>query len=81
MFFDLSSDSLDYKTQYKNLILKHHPDKGGDTATFGKVQAEYKTLLVFASTTKCGDSWADIMDEEEIIRGMKAFTAKVLEQQ
>jgi curved DNA-binding protein len=32
------------KSAYRKLASKHHPDKGGDTATFQKVQAAYETL-------------------------------------
>lgn len=32
------------KFSYRKLASKHHPDKGGDTATFQKIQAAYETL-------------------------------------
>lgn len=32
------------KSAYRKLASKHHPDKGGDTATFQKIQAAYETL-------------------------------------
>jgi DnaJ-class molecular chaperone len=32
------------KKAYRSLASKHHPDKGGDTATFQKIQAAYDTL-------------------------------------
>jgi DnaJ-class molecular chaperone len=34
----------DIKKAYRSLASKHHPDKGGDTATFQKVQEAYATL-------------------------------------
>jgi curved DNA-binding protein len=34
----------DIKRAYRSLASKHHPDKGGDTATFQKVQEAYATL-------------------------------------
>ena len=32
------------KSAYRKLASKHHPDKGGDTATFQKIQSAYDTL-------------------------------------
>ena len=34
----------DIKRAYRKLASQHHPDKGGDTATFQKIQAAYETL-------------------------------------
>lgn len=34
----------DIKKAYRRLAAIHHPDKGGDTAEFQKVQAAYETL-------------------------------------
>jgi DnaJ-class molecular chaperone len=33
------------KKAYRKLASKHHPDKGGDTATFQKIQTAYDTLI------------------------------------
>jgi len=33
------------KAQYKQLAKKHHPDRGGDTATMQAINAEYDTLF------------------------------------
>ena len=33
------------KKVYKKLILKHHPDKGGDAETFNKIHQEYEQRL------------------------------------
>ena len=35
----------DIKKAYRKLASKHHPDKGGDTATFQKIQTAYDTLI------------------------------------
>lgn len=34
-------DSKELKTRYRELVLKHHPDKGGDTNIFIAVKNEY----------------------------------------
>jgi DnaJ family protein A protein 2 len=34
----------DVKKAYKKLAMIHHPDKGGDSATFHKIQTAYETL-------------------------------------
>lgn len=41
---DRSASSEEIKKAYRRLASKHHPDKGGDTATFQKIQAAYDTL-------------------------------------
>ena len=35
----------DIKKSYRKLASKNHPDKGGDTATFQKIQTAYDTLI------------------------------------
>ena len=32
------------KSQYRKLVLKHHPDRGGNPETFKKIQAAYELL-------------------------------------
>ena len=39
-----SSDENAIKKSYKKLCLQHHPDKGGDQATFQKIQKAYEVL-------------------------------------
>lgn len=39
-----TATSDDIKKAYRKLASQHHPDKGGDTATFQKIQAAYETL-------------------------------------
>lgn len=71
--------NLDYKTQYKRLILQHHPDKGGDAATFRAIQAEYKTILFFNNEKlQKADRWADLMEEEDIELQIKTLTDDIL---
>ena len=48
LFVDLGLENTctleDVKKAYKKLAIIHHPDKGGDTATFHKIQTAYETL-------------------------------------
>jgi len=39
----------DVKKLYKSLAFKHHPDKGGETATMQEINLEYELLLKNAS--------------------------------
>jgi len=41
----------DLKKQYRTLALKHHPDKGGDTATMQEISAEYERLFKMLKDT------------------------------
>jgi len=41
----------DLKKQYRTLALKHHPDKGGDTATMQAISAEYERLFKMLKDT------------------------------
>lgn len=41
---DRQSTDADIRTAYRKLAAKHHPDRGGDTATFQEIQAAYDIL-------------------------------------
>jgi len=45
MYFTNPQTLEDLKQQYRALALKHHPDKGGDTAIMQAVSAEYEQLF------------------------------------
>ena len=40
-----NSSETDIKRKYKQLILKHHPDKGGDVKKFQTIQKAYESLI------------------------------------
>ena len=45
-----SSSEEDFKKAYRKLVLEHHPDKGGDSKVFIKIQEAWEKLKVhFAS--------------------------------
>lgn len=35
----------DLKSEYKKLVFKHHPDRGGDTATMQEINGEYEVMF------------------------------------
>lgn len=41
---DKTANPDEIKRAYRKLASRHHPDKGGDTATFQKIQTAYDTL-------------------------------------
>jgi len=42
-----SSSYDDFKKSYKKLILKHHPDKGGDSTMFIKIQKAWEDIKLY----------------------------------
>ena len=38
------TNSAELKTKHRELVLKHHPDKGGDASYFSKIQEAYELL-------------------------------------
>ena len=44
-------DLINLKKQYKTAALKHHPDKGGDEASFKILSHHYKLLLPLIDQT------------------------------
>lgn len=41
-----SSSQEEFKKEYKKLILKHHPDKGGNSSMFIKIKEAYDNLFI-----------------------------------
>ena len=44
-FFKDCTSLDEVKKLYKELALKHHPDRGGETATMQQINAEYESIL------------------------------------
>jgi len=47
-----TATEADIKTAYRKLAMKHHPDRGGDTATFQTITEAYNTLSDPASRAR-----------------------------
>lgn len=45
-----SLSNLDLKKAYRNLVYKHHPDRGGDTKIMQDINAAYEILKQFSSS-------------------------------
>ena len=44
-WFEGCVDMAQLKARYRELVLKHHPDRGGDTATMQVINGEYERLF------------------------------------
>lgn len=45
MYFNNITSLEDLKSAYKALVIKHHPDMGGDTRTMQEINAEHDSLF------------------------------------
>lgn len=41
---DKTAKWSEVKSAYRKLVMQHHPDKGGDPATFRRIQGAYEVL-------------------------------------
>lgn len=44
-YFTNISTLDELKKEYRRLVMKHHPDRGGDTATMAAINTEYESLF------------------------------------
>lgn len=66
--FDLCSTIDELKKEYRALCMKHHPDRGGDTATMQQVNREYEIALrAMLAGYGCTESEIDGAIEDEVI--------------
>lgn len=68
-YFDYNlRDPKELKRQFRILAFKHHPDKGGDKATFQAVLQEYETLIAMIEREAATAS-QPTPEQEEVING------------
>ena len=51
-FFENVETLEDLRSQYKKLVFKHHPDRGGRTEDMQQINAEYEELLKTVGSTR-----------------------------
>ncbi|MFH0895852.1 MAG: J domain-containing protein [Bacteroidota bacterium] len=44
-YFQNCNSLEEVKRRYKELAMKHHPDRGGDTATMQQINCEYESMM------------------------------------
>lgn len=74
IYFGSIKSMKELKEAYKALAAIHHPDRGGDTVTMGKINAEYdqkvKELAKGEAPAKHTTNAAEGMTDEEIARAI-----------
>jgi len=69
------------KAQYKQLAKKHHPDRGGDTATMQAINAEYDELfprLKDVHKTKDGETYTARQESTETADQFKDLISELM---
>jgi hypothetical protein len=70
------------KRRYKELALIHHPDRGGDTATMQKINAEYESICnnpFFSFSEQSDENQAEFIKYPEIINQLMKMDGIVIE--
>jgi len=81
-FFTPTPETLEeLKAQYKQLAKKHHPDRGGDTATMQAINAEYDGLfprLKDVHKTKDGETYTARQESTETADHFKDLITQLM---
>ena len=83
-FFKDCTSLDEVKKRYKELALKHHPDRGGETATMQQINAEYESILknpFFSFAEKTEQEQQEFIKYPEIIDqiiGLQGITIELI---
>ena len=83
-FFKDCTSLDEVKKRYKELALKHHPDRGGETATMQQINSEYESILknpFFSFAEKTEQEQQEFIKYREIIDqiiGLQGITIELI---
>ena len=81
-FFKNCTSLDEVKKMYKNLALKHHPDRGGCTATMQQINAEYENIMknpFFSFSDQSEQEQEEFIKYPEIINQIIGFHGILIE--
>jgi hypothetical protein len=81
-FFKNCKSLEEVKKLYKELAFKHHPDRGGNTATMQQINLEYHSILknpFFAFTEQSEEDQREFIKYPEIINQIIVFQGIIIE--
>jgi len=62
-----TTDPAEIKKGYTRAALRHHPDKGGDVASFQRIHVVYKRLNALVGIAQDAPESAHMQDDEDIV--------------
>ena len=81
-YFHGCSSLEEVKKRYKELALKHHPDRGGDTATMQQINLEYESVLknpFYSFSEKSEQEQQEFIKYPEIINQIIGLDGVIIE--